>query len=89
MDWTKGLKATGSLANAWATYETAKEANKVAKDRLAYDKKKDALQQQKLGQAQVEFSDGFNTVFDGDTQKKKKKANSLADAYVSPENVAV
>ena len=72
-----GVMGAGQIANAWGQYKTGKEANKIAKEQLAYEKEKDVAQSKMLSEAQVEVDTAIDNVFN----PKKKKTTDIATAY--------
>lgn len=89
MAWDTLLQGVGSLASAWGEYEMGKEANKIAKERLKYEKSKDAIASRKRAQAQSELGSALANVYGTDRKKSKKKKGSLADAYEAPGELTV
>jgi hypothetical protein len=72
-----GIMGAGQIANAWGQYKVGKEANKLAREQLAYEKEKDVGFANKQAEAQAEFETGFDSVFN----PKKKKTTDIATAY--------
>lgn len=69
-DWGSALNAAGALVGAWGQYETGKEANKLKREQLAYEKQKDDAYKAKLDEAQINLDDAFgDSIFN--TKKKK------------------
>jgi len=89
MDFGTLLEGAGSLASAWGEYEMGKEANKIAKERLKYEKSKDAIASRKRAQAQAELGGALANVYGTDRKKEKKKKGSLSDAYEAPGELTV
>lgn len=75
------VQAVGSLAGAWGAYEVGKEQNKIAEDKLAYEKGKDALTLAKTNQAQAELDGAMSSVYGSSKKKAKSTDGSLSDAF--------
>ncbi|MDT8337570.1 MAG: hypothetical protein RQ763_00080 [Sulfurimonas sp.] len=77
MSWNSGdtsmtIQGLGALAGAWGQYETGKEANKIKKEQLAYEKQKDDAYNAKIDKAQTNLDDAFSdSIFNVNNKKKK------------------
>lgn len=69
------VQGIGALASAWGNYKIGKEQNDIAKQLLQYEKDKDTAITTKTAEAQKEFEDGFDSVFN----PKKKKTTEATD----------
>lgn len=69
-DYGLGIQGLGALAGAWGQYETGREANKIKRDQLAYEKQKDDAYNKKIDTAQANLDDAFS---DSVLNTKKKK----------------
>lgn len=81
-NWGTVLQGIGALAGAWGSYETSKEATKIEKEKLSYEKNKDAIAEAKTQIAQDNLDSALSSVYTT-TNKKKKKTSTLDDAFAS------
>lgn len=78
-----GIQGLGALAGAWGQYETGKEANKIKREQLAYEKQKDDAYNAKMDEAQVNLDDAFSdSIFNA--KKKKTTDEDAATDIVEP-----
>jgi len=68
------IQGLGSLAGAWGQYENGKEANKLIKKQLQYEKDKDTYAKGQMTKAQTNLEDAWTD----SSLNKKKKTDTLA-----------
>lgn len=86
LSWLDIFKGAGSILGAGATYFTGKEQNKLAKEKLDYQKSQDSKAEAKLDMAQANLDNAISSVYGTEEDKKKKKtsATDLSMAYGTP-----
>ncbi len=83
------IQGAGALASAWGTYEVGKESNKIAKEQLEYEKKKDKGVSDKQAQAQAELDGAMANVYGSKKKKATQEAGSLSDAFENPSEIVL
>ncbi len=67
----------------------SKESNKIAKEQLEYEKKKDKGVSDKQSQAQAELDGAMANVYGSKKKKAKKETGSLSDAFANPNDIVL
>ncbi len=75
------LKGVGALASAYGSYKVGKESNKIAKEQMAYEKRKDKNVSDRQAQAQAELDGAMYSVYGAKKKKAKKEKDSLSTAF--------
>lgn len=86
LEWLDILKGAGSILQAGATAYSGREASKIEKEKLNYQKEQDKLDQDKLGLAQSNLDTAISNVYGTEEEKKKKKTSTtdLSLSYGTP-----
>lgn len=83
------IRGAGALASAWGSYKVGKESNKIAKEQLEYEKKKDKGVADKQAQAQAELDGAMANVYGSKKKKATQEVGSLSDAFENPSNIVL
>lgn len=74
--WLDILKGAGSILNAGVSLYNGRQANKLMKQQMDYQRQRDALADKKQSLTQSNLDSAIASVY-GEDEKKKKKKNLL------------
>jgi hypothetical protein len=86
--WGSALQGVGALASAWGNYTVGKKNNKLAQEKLQYEKDKDVQVSERQAQAQAELDGAMYNVYGSTKKKAKQEDGSLSSAYDSTTTTA-
>ena len=84
MEWTNqdtalALQGIGAFADAWGSYETDKQKNKLLKEQFDYEKQKDMTYNAKMDSAQQNLEDAFSSSSLAPKKKKNPDGTDVVD----------